>query len=210
MIHTIDRASTAQGATLRAMFEARKRVFVDLLKWDVPVIGGTWELDTFDDGEATYLVLTDDRDRHLASARLLPTTRPHILSSLFPELVDGRIPEGTDTYEITRFCLDRSLRAFARRQARDRLVSGLVEHAIAKGITRYTGVAELDWYRQIERFGWACVPLGSPKHIGSSYLTAMSIAIDEDTPGRLAANAIWSTDDAHHLSAPFHAVGGRA
>jgi N-acyl-L-homoserine lactone synthetase len=193
MIHTIDHASTAQGAQLRAMFEARKKVFVDLLKWDVPVVGGTWELDAFDDSAATYLVLTDDRNRHLASARLLRTTRPHILSSLFPQLVDGEVPEGPDTYEITRFCLDRSLRAFERRLARDRLVSGLVEHAMARGISRYTGVAEIDWYRQIAAFGWTCAPLGTPKHVGSSRLTAMAIEIAEDTPERLAARDIWST-----------------
>lgn len=192
MIHTIDRASMAQGARLRAMFEARKHVFVDLLKWDVPVVGGAWELDEFDDSEATYLVLTDDTDRHLASARLLKTTRPHILDSLFRELVDGAIPVGPSIFEITRFCLDRSLRSLDRREARNRLVSGLVAHALNHDIRAYTGVAEIEWFRQIETFGWSCEPLGTPKKIGSGTLTAMHIIIDETTPHRLIAGGIWS------------------
>ena len=51
--------------------EARKRVFVDLLKWGVPVLDGTWELDQFDNEEAIYIVIADAGGRHLGSARLL-------------------------------------------------------------------------------------------------------------------------------------------
>jgi acyl-homoserine lactone synthase len=50
----------SRDLALRAMFEARKRVFVDLLKWDVPVLGGRFEVDQFDDEHAAYLVLSDD------------------------------------------------------------------------------------------------------------------------------------------------------
>lgn len=35
--------SPASDAALRAMFAARKSVFVDLLKWDVPVLDGAYE-----------------------------------------------------------------------------------------------------------------------------------------------------------------------
>ena len=36
-------ATPLENALLRSMFEARKRVFVDLLKWDVPVVEGRYE-----------------------------------------------------------------------------------------------------------------------------------------------------------------------
>ena len=58
---------------LRTMFEARKRVFVDLLKWDVPVLEGAYEIDQFDTREATYVILADEEGSHRASARLLRT-----------------------------------------------------------------------------------------------------------------------------------------
>src|SRR3546814_5070352 len=61
----------AEDAVLAAMFEARKRVFVDLLGWDVPVLAGRFEVDQFDDVHARYLVLTDRQGSHLGSARLL-------------------------------------------------------------------------------------------------------------------------------------------
>jgi len=205
MIHTIDRASEAEGAVLRAMFEARKRVFVDLLKWDVPVLGGAWELDQFDDNEAAYLVLSDGNGAHLASARLLQTTRAHILGNLFPELVDDDVPRGPQIREITRFCLDRSLHAADRRRARDRLVSALATHALAHGIERYTGVAEIGWFQQIQTFGWRCAPLGKPRIVGGVMLTALTIEIDDDTPALLAASGTWSASHAGSASLPARA-----
>lgn len=78
-----DDSSAASDAVMRAMFEARKRVFVDLLGWDLAVLADRYEIDQFDDENARYLIITDPHHSHLASARLLPTTRPHILDTLF-------------------------------------------------------------------------------------------------------------------------------
>ncbi|WP_114952226.1 acyl-homoserine-lactone synthase [Sphingosinicella terrae] len=175
---------------LRAMFAARKRVFVDLLKWDVPVIDDRYEIDQYDDEHAVYLILTDRDGRHLASARLLRTTHPHILDTLFPQLCASPPPRGSDTREITRFCLDRRLAAADRLEVRNRLVSALVEHALAAGITTYTGVAEMGWLQQILAFGWRCRPLGLPRRIGGRMLGALRIDIDADTPPLLAASGV--------------------
>ena len=79
---------------LRGMFEARKRVFVDLLKWNVPVLEGRYEVDQFDDEDAVYLIVPGEDGRHAGSARLLKTIRPHILDTLFPELCAAPVPRG--------------------------------------------------------------------------------------------------------------------
>lgn len=189
---------------LQAMFAARKRVFVDLLGWNVPVLEGRYEVDQFDDDHAEYLVVADEQGRHLASARLLETTRPHILDTLFPELSAGEIPRGARVREITRFCLDPAVGALARRDARNVLVSALVEHALARGIETYTGVAELGWLQQILAFGWRCRPLGLPRIVGPATLGALVIDITADTPGLLAANGI------HRATTLAPAVGPRA
>ena len=192
MIHTLDHMSEAEGVVLRAMFEARKHVFVDLLKWDIPVLAGTWELDQFDDRDAAYLVISDGSGGHFASARLLKTIRPHILGDLYPGLVDGDVPCGADILEITRFCLDRSLRAAERRHARDRLVTALTAYAIEHGIAAYTGVAEIGWFQQIANFGWRCALLGLPRIVEGRTLVAMRIDIDDETPDLLAAGGMWA------------------
>lgn len=187
MFHLRHNSGSTPDAVMQAMFAARKKVFVDLLKWDVPVLDGRFEVDQFDDEYANYLILADSEGTHLGSARILPTTRPHILGDLFPELCERRSPRDPGTCEITRFCLDRELAAHERREVRDQLVLALVDHALANGISRYVAIAEMGWYRQILGFGWQCTALGVPREHNSGTIAAISIAIDETTPARLAA-----------------------
>jgi N-acyl-L-homoserine lactone synthetase len=176
--------------TLRSMFEARKRVFVDLLKWDVPVLDGRYEVDQFDDAHAVYLIVTGEEGEHLGSARLLDTRRPHILDTLFPDLCAGAPPAGADVLEITRFCLDPQQSSAQRLRTRNRLVTALAEFALARGVSTYTGVAEMGWLQQILAFGWRCRPLGLPRTIQGKMLGALRIDIDPDTPALLARNGI--------------------
>lgn len=197
----IQNYSSPRDAALRGMFAARKRVFVDLLKWEVPVLAGEFEVDQFDNAEAEYLVLTDPDGDHLASARLLRTDRPHILADLYAHLCDRPIPAGPLVREITRFCLDPRPRAPIRRRARNALVTALVERALTAGITDYTGVASFAWFEQIAEFGWKCEPLGSPFGTGSDRLVALHIGIDADTPDRLKESGIFMLPSAVHAIA---------
>lgn len=191
MLHTFRTATPpTEDAVLRGMFAARKSVFVDLLKWDIPVVDDRFEVDQFDNEHAVYLVLTDTDTGHLASARLLPTERPHILDTLYAELCEDAPPRSADVYEITRFCLDRGLTARERRTVRDALVLSLARHALDHGITCYSAIAEMGWFQQILAFGWRCRPLGLPQTIGGRMLAALAIDIDADTPDRLAAAGI--------------------
>lgn len=185
-------AGDGEDAMLRAMFAARKRVFVDLLKWDLPVLADQYELDQFDDPNATYLILTDADGGHLGSARLLDTERPHILDTLFPELCDLNVPRGPTVREITRFCLDPAQSSQERRVTRDSLVSALADFALTAGIDTFTGVAEIGWLQQILAFGWDCKPLGLPRQFGTSMLGALQIDITPETPALLARAGIAS------------------
>jgi acyl-homoserine lactone synthase len=178
--------------TLRGMFEARKRVFVDLLKWNVPVLEGRFELDQFDDEHAVYLVVRGASGEHLASARLLETERPHILDTLFPDLCAVAVPRGPTVREITRFCLDRRLSAARRLAVRNMLVSALVDHALAQGITVYTGVAEFGWLQQILAFGWRCRPLGLPAVRDGRTLGALRIEISAETPALMTRTGVYT------------------
>lgn len=187
-----------EGPALKAMFRARKEVFVDLLKWNVPVVAGRYELDQFDDERASYLIVADDCTSHLASARLLDTTRPHILGTLFPHLCARSVPAGPDVLEITRFCLDRHQHAANRRNARNCLVSALVAFALERGVRSYTGVAEMAWLQQILAFGWDCRPLGIPQDVGGRALGALQIWITPQTPRLLAASGIWTPEPLRH------------
>lgn len=175
----------APDSAIQIMFEARKRVFVDLLKWHVPVVEDRYEIDQFDTADATYLVLLDEAGRHRASTRLLQTDRPHILADLFPFLCAGAVPIGPTTREITRFCLEPRLTAGERRKARNELVTALAEFAICHGITDLTGVASPAWFQQIAAFGWRCRVLGPAVEVDGRHLVGLQICIDADTLGKL-------------------------
>ncbi|WP_293880478.1 acyl-homoserine-lactone synthase [Sphingomonas sp.] len=192
MISVVNGANREQEhVVLRAMFEARKSVFIDLLKWDIPALAGRYEIDHFDNPHASYLILADPDGRHRASARLLPTIRPGILDTLFPELCEGELPSGPSVFEITRFCLSRDMRAPERRLYRNRLVTALAQYARDNEIVTYTGVADMAWTSQILGFGWDCAPLGLPLRYKCGQLCAIRIDIAADTIGRLKQTGVY-------------------
>jgi acyl-homoserine lactone synthase len=178
----------------RAMFADRKRLFVDLLGWNVPVVEGCYEIDCYDNADATYLVALDDVGGHGGSLRLLPTTGPHILGDLFPELCEGGVPRGTRIFEITRLCLPPRLGAAARLLARKRLISAMIDHARAEGIVGLTGVVTEHFLGQVLAMGWRCAALGAPRHIDGARLGAFRIALGPDTPRCLAETGIYMPD----------------
>ena len=186
MISQSTRAQDAPGnAALRAMFAARKQVFIDKLQWDLPALDGRFELDQFDTPDARYLILLDPDDlRHRASARLLPTTAPHLLGDIYSHLCADGAPSGEGVWEISRFCLDPGQTPTERRDARNQLVTALADYALRHGIGEYVGVAEAGWYHTISKFGWTCRTLGPVHRDSACRIVALSIAIDEDTlPG---------------------------
>ncbi|HLL59672.1 MAG TPA: acyl-homoserine-lactone synthase [Allosphingosinicella sp.] len=167
------------------MFEDRKTIFVDLLKWEIPH-DGRFERDQFDDEHAEYLIVNDaDSGEHFASLRMLRTDRPHILGSLFSQLCDEKVPTGPDIREISRMCLSPRHRGPERIAARNLLASAMTEYALLTGVRAYTGVADMGWMSRVLSAGWRCEPLGMPRQVGGAMVGAMMIHIDADTIRRL-------------------------
>lgn len=191
MVHIIQNRSLADDR-MASMFADRKRLFVDLLRWDVPVVDGQYEIDRFDDAGAVYLIATDEAGVHAGSMRLLPTTQPHILDSLFHHLCDGPVPMGEHVVEITRLCLPCRLGAQRRLAVRNRLISAMIDHALAAGILALTGVVAWTFLEQVMAMGWRCSPLGSPRDHAGTKLGAFRIDLDPHTTDQLAATGIYS------------------
>ena len=174
------------------MHRDRKRIFVDLLKWDLTVIAGEFEVDQFDTSAAIYLISAEPDGTHRGSIRLLPTNRPHILGSLFPDLCEGPVPTGAGIYEITRGCLSPRLRAAERLRVRNQLTTAAVEFALFNGIDTFTCIADGGWYSQILALGWMCEPLGLPRIVGGTMTGALRISITRETPRLLLEAGTYS------------------
>ncbi|MEJ1968059.1 MAG: acyl-homoserine-lactone synthase [Rhizomicrobium sp.] len=166
---------------LEAMHRDRKKIFVDQLKWDVPVVDGQYEMDQFDNEDAIYLVAADPRrERHLASVRLLPSIGPHLLNDVFPQLCEADVPRGDDVWEITRLCTSPD-KDFDVKVVRRRLATALVEFGLLYGIRRYTCVTHVPYLSHLLSVGWECEPLGLPQAVGETMVGALSISVTPAT-----------------------------
>jgi len=177
------------------MFKDRKRVFVDILRWDVPV-EGEYERDQFDNQDAEYFIICDSRTgEHQASMRILRTDRPHLLDSVFPMLCGNGVPNGPEYRELTRLCVSPSLRARDRLRARNRLFTSLVEYALLAGIKGYTGVSAMGVYSQVLALGWRCTPLGLPQMINGEVVAAVLAHIEPETINLLRSAGTYDSGD---------------
>lgn len=193
MLDIITGANSGQFAkTLDSMFEDRKRVFVDLFKWNLPVSDGRFEIDQFDDATAVYLLISNEDGDHRGSLRLLRADRPHLLGSVFPDLCEHGVPTNSCAAEITRLCLSPRLPAVERLHIRNRLISAMVDYALVYGIQTFTGVVSMRFLSRILAMGWRCEALGAPRIVNGSTIGAFRIDIDEATPHRLRATGIYS------------------
>jgi acyl-homoserine lactone synthase len=201
MIHIIDNHSGPESQSLlRSMFADRKRLFVDLFGWDVPVIDGKYEMDQFDNDHTLYLIADDEDGGHAASIRLFPSSQPHMLGTLFPHLCPLGVPVDDATWESTRLCLPQRHGAERRRELRNWLFSAMVDIALKRGIERYTGVIP-DPFRK-EVLPLFCMvllpgagppqPLGPAVRVQGGSIGAFLIHVRPDTPERLRWTGVYS------------------
>lgn len=193
MIHIIDDHLAAESRPLlQSMFADRKRLFVDLFGWDVPVVDGRYEMDQFDNADTIYIVVADDDGGHAASIRLFPSTRPHMLGTLFPHLCPLGVPVGDTTWESTRLCLPQRHGAGRRRMLRNMLFTAMVDIALERGIERYTGVIPDQFRREVLAMGWRAEPLGPAVRIPGGPIGAFLIHVDPETPERLRWTGVYA------------------
>ena len=82
------------GEAWIAHHRLRHRLFVERRGWDLPTHRGM-EYDEFDTPAAWYLLWLDGQGETRGAVRLLPTTRPYMLQTLWPQLLRGVPPEST-------------------------------------------------------------------------------------------------------------------
>ena len=170
------------AAALMEMHHDRKQVFVDRFGWHLPAKGSWLEVDQFDDDYAIYLLARSPEGRHRGSVRLLPSSRPHMLDTLFAHLCQDGVPTGDDCWEISRLVTnpaDASGNTVLR--VHRLLALALVEFALANGISRYTLVAEAHRVPALLSVGWTVIPLGLPTLVDGEQLQALQIDLRSDT-----------------------------
>lgn len=195
MIKIFNRNTGKQNpADLDAMFQLRKRVFHDLLKWDVSV-RGDWEIDNYDDANPLYVLsYSDETGRLRGSLRLLPTLGPNMLDDTFPILLgDNPQVRSASVWESSRFCIDPAISQDRGSNqvtiAAAELMCGVGELGLSSGLSHIVTVTDVFLERMFRRMGCPGERIGEPQRIGSVYAVAVAWEVTPDLLGRMKAIA---------------------
>ena len=100
---------------LHKCFKLRHKIFVIEKKWEALRRSDGLEIDQFDTNDAIHIAFLDNDDV-VAYSRLLPTTKPHLLSDVYPQMINGAINyRQNHVYEWTRFCVEGKYRESRKR-----------------------------------------------------------------------------------------------
>lgn len=171
---------------MEQVFRLRHKVFVEELGWTNLARPDGREIDQFDTKHAVHMLYIEDK-QVLGYQRMLPSTRPHLLSDVMPELCEVERPVGPHIWECTRHCVapgHRDRGRFASPIA-NILLSGIVEWGLANGVT--TAIIEIDprLLLRLVQLHFRMQPLGLPKKIGNQDVVAVTATFDQRTLERL-------------------------
>ncbi|MFN3313122.1 MAG: acyl-homoserine-lactone synthase [Hyphomonas sp.] len=161
----------AQAALIGEMHRLRYRIVVEQWGWDIPGVRPGYDKDQFDTGDTVYVVVAGEAGRVLASARLNPTTRPHMMSELFAAYCDLQpYPVGADVWECSRFVIDTEgaadrLEAF---RLRAWLGIGITTWCLDQGIGRLSWLTHQKFYNHVSGL-FRTEPLGLPQCEGDDW-----------------------------------------
>lgn len=175
------------------MYRLRYKVFHERLGWHVSV-NGNKEVDEFDDEDSVYLLTTDQDNDVIGGWRLRPTTRPYMLSKVFPELLYGEAaPVGRTIWEISRFAVERSDTrgpSYGMGGASRALVMETMRFAMRHGVSQYVMVVSVSLERLLRSFGLKMHRFGPPIRIGRVMSVALWLDVDIHTRSILLGEPI--------------------
>jgi len=173
-----------------ALATYRHKVFVEALRWQLPVVNGL-ERDQFDRDDTLYAVARESNGDVCGCARLLPTTKAYLLDEVFPELMNGGLlPHSHDVWELSRFSTmptDESIR-ISQAEARSRfctLFAAVGQAARSHGAERLITVTALGVERILRSIGIHAHRAGAPRMVDGKPTLALWIELDEQTRNAL-------------------------
>lgn len=187
------------------IYRFRHEFFVENLKWEACRRPDGRERDQFD-GPDCFHVIGEDRAEIVSYARLLPTTRPHLLSDLYPEILSGAVaPVGPRIFEWTRHAVAPRMRESKGAHAFSRAAFGAV--ACAAEALNIQGLLVQTHPILAERvmdMGWDVEPLALPTPYDGAILLPIFARLTPRTVA-IAREALATLGGAQlHLQEDFH------
>jgi acyl-homoserine lactone synthase len=179
MIHVISAANRhLYEDVIEEHFRIRHDIFVDERRWETLRKTDSREVDSYDNEDTIYLLALEGR-RIVGGHRLYPTTKPAMMSEVFPHLADVRgFPSDPLIWEWSRY--------FVVRDRRDgnlnlQLMAAVQEFCLTEGIMQISAIMETWWLPRFHEVGFVVAPLGLPALVEDAWTMAALIDISRDT-----------------------------
>jgi acyl-homoserine lactone synthase len=163
-------------------YRLRHQVIVEEMGWTDLAKPDGREIDQFDNKYAVHM-LDIEHGEVLGYQRLLPTTRPHLLSDITPELCEVEQPVGADIWEISRHCVARGHRSGGHYASpiTSALGAGLLEWALECGVSKFVIEIEPTGLLPLVQLHFQPLPLGLPHKINGREVLAVTLTFDGGT-----------------------------
>ena len=178
MLHVITRENRhLYTQRLEEMFRLRYRIFVEEQKWDLPC-SYPYEMDEFDTEDAIYFIYIDETDEIQGSMRLLPTTGPHLMTDVFPEMCSGIPPSSVNIFESSRGSVRKEHRKAG--YIWSMILAGSFEYCLISGISQLSFVIDMKLFSAWLAKGDDIDPLGPPCEINGNTCVAALRSVTTD------------------------------
>lgn len=191
-------------------FRLRHRVFVEQMGWRALAKPDGREIDQFDNEHAVHMLYIE-HGKVLGYQRMLPTTRPHLLSEVMPELCEIEHPVGADIWEWTRFCVERGRPEKGRAVCpiTNMLLTAVVEWGIECKISKLIVETNPTWLLRMIQLHFRLMQLGLPSTMEGQDIIAVMISFNSRTVVRLyetrSTKKTVTLDNTAHGPALLHA-----
>ncbi|MGL3605693.1 acyl-homoserine-lactone synthase [Rhizobium sp. G187] len=164
----------ANHQLMEKIWRFRHAQFVERLGWTAIRRPDGREIDQFDTPDAVHLPLLIDGEV-MGYSRLLPTMGPHLLSDIYPHLMDGaEWPRGNRIYEWTRCIAAVSDARIANVPLSHILMTGVLEYCLVAGIDQLIVQTHPKLVNLLVSTGWDVMPLAAPSVLDGSLIVPIS------------------------------------
>lgn len=174
---------------LDEMHRRRYRMLVEVLGWNIPGIKPGYDKDAFDTDDTVYLLKRHPETGELvASVRYNPTTKPHLISEVFPHQCEFEgVPAADDIWECSRLVYDTDRMSGETFQyVRKSFACAMTEFCVAAGIRAISWLSKKELYAAVLKM-WPTRPLGLPVYYAdddAEYIAAFSEMNEAAIAGR--------------------------
>lgn len=174
------RAAEMPSPLVTSLAQYRYQVFVERLGWELPIEQPGVEQDQFDLPNTVHIVARNGDGQIVGCGRLLPTTGPYLLESVFPNLLNGMpVPRSEQVWELSRFAAMETQggEAAAGSFMAERVLLQALRFCAERGVTHLIAVSTPPVERLLQRAGVECQRLGPPDLAGGKPVLAFVIAV---------------------------------